>query len=60
VPLVTRGEFGKVKTTIDPDFDIAKAALEQGIKGVDIGDLLKGKGGGSILDDLLNKGKKKP
>jgi hypothetical protein len=50
IPLVTRGEFGKVKTTVDPDFDMAKAALEAGLK--DPLDSLF-KGGKNPLDDLL-------
>jgi len=57
VPLVTRGKFGAVKTTIDPDFDLAKAALNAGFKG-GLGDLLGGDAG-SLLDQLLNKDKGK-
>lgn len=55
VPLVTRGKFGALKTSIDPDFDLAKAALEAGVKG-GLGDLIKGDAG-NLLDQILNKGK---
>lgn len=66
VPLVTRGAFGKVKTTIDPKFDLGKAALDAGFKGT-LENILNGKGkdgngggggAGGILDDLLNRGDK--
>lgn len=57
VPIVTRGKFGNLKTQIDPEFDIGKAALEAGFKG-SLDQLLRGKGG--LLGDLLNElGKKK-
>jgi hypothetical protein len=61
VPLVTRGKFGDVKTTIDPDFDLAGAAAKAGFKGA-LQELLRGKGGsggGSFLEDLLKRGAKR-
>jgi len=60
VPLVTRGKFGALKTQIDPDFDLGKAALNAGFKG-GLEGLLKGKDGG-LLGDLLDGlgGKEKP
>ena len=55
VPLVTRGKFGELKTSIDPDFDIGKAALDAGFKG-GLEQLLKDKGGiGGLLDKLNDK-----
>ncbi len=56
VPLVTRGEFGKLKTEIDPDFDLAKAALESGFRGL-LNDALKDTGLplGDLLDEILKK-----
>lgn len=49
VPLVTHGRFGELKTEIDPDSDLAKAALEAaGRKILDdlLKDVFKKKGGG--------------
>ena len=56
VPLVTRGEFGKVKTEIDPDFDLAAAAVEAGFRGL-LNDALKDTGIplGGLLDEILKK-----
>lgn len=34
VPIITRGTFGAVKTEIDPDFNLAEAALKAGFEGV--------------------------
>ncbi|MEE8154014.1 MAG: hypothetical protein V3T53_03525, partial [Phycisphaerales bacterium] len=50
VPLVTRGKFGHLKTTFDPDFDLAGAIAKAGLTG-----LLKDKLGGKDLrlDKLL-------
>jgi len=42
VPIVTRGQFGNLKTQIDPSFDIAKEALKGGLKGA-LDDLFGGK-----------------
>jgi len=50
VPIVTRGKFGELKTSIDPSFDIGKEAIKAGFQGgIDqllkkgkLGDLLKG------------------
>jgi hypothetical protein len=52
VPLVTRGKFGDLKTSIDPDFDLGKAALDAGFRGT-LGELLRGEGG--LLRDLFEK-----
>ncbi|MCH8165174.1 MAG: hypothetical protein IH889_06155 [Planctomycetes bacterium] len=56
VPLVTRGRFGKLKTELDPDFDLAKAALESGVRGL-LNDALKDTGLplGDLLDEILKK-----
>ena len=50
VPLVTKGKFGKLKTEIDPDFDVGKAALEAGFKGA-LDDAVKG----DFLKGILDK-----
>jgi len=54
VPLVTRGKFGALKTQIDPNFDLGKAALDAGFRG-GLENLLrdKGDGKGNLLGDLL-------
>jgi hypothetical protein len=56
VPLVTRGTFGNLKTSIDPDFDIGKAALDAGFQGT-LGELLKGSEG--LFKELFDQPKKK-
>ncbi len=56
VPLVTRGTFGNLKTSIDPDFDLGKAALEAGFKGT-LGELFKGADG--LFKDLFDRPKDK-
>ena len=60
VPLVTRGKFGKLKTKIDPDFDLAGAAAEAGFRGF-LESELGGKGLdiGKIFDNILSEGKDK-
>ncbi|MHC4414137.1 MAG: AsmA family protein [Planctomycetota bacterium] len=60
VPLVTRGPFGKVKTDLDPEFDLAGAALDAGFRGA-LEDAAKETGVpiGDILDGILKGGKKK-
>ena len=60
VPLVTRGQFGNLKTEIDPEFDLAAAAVEAGFRGF-LNDILKDEGIplGDILDDIFNPKKKK-
>ena len=56
VPLVTRGTFGNLKTQIDPDFDVGKAALDAGFRG-SLQQLFEGGEGplGDLLKDLRNK-----
>jgi hypothetical protein len=56
VPLVTRGTFGNLKTQIDPDFDVGKAALDAGFRG-SLQQLFEGGEGplGDLLEDLRNK-----
>ncbi|MBX3375145.1 MAG: hypothetical protein KF817_15050 [Phycisphaeraceae bacterium] len=42
VPVVTRGPLDRLKTELDPDFDIGKAALEAGFRG-GLDSLLRGR-----------------
>jgi hypothetical protein len=56
VPLVTRGHFGALKTSIDPDFDLGKAAAKAGFKGA-LDQILKGKGGEDLFKQLFDKPK---
>ena len=60
MPLVTRGQFGNLKTEIDPEFDLAAAAVEAGFRGF-LNDILKDEGIplGDILDDIFKPKKKK-
>jgi len=60
VPLITSGKFGKLKTKLDPDFDLAGAAAKAGLKGF-IDSELGGKGFdlGKIFDKAISKGKDK-
>ncbi len=58
VPIVTRGSIGDPKTEIDPEFDLAGAAVESGLGGL-IDDALKEKGIGDLLGDLFKGEKKK-
>jgi len=56
VPIVTRGPLRDLRTRIDPDFDIGKAALDAGIRrGID--ELIRpGRSPiGGLLDDLLRR-----
>jgi len=54
VPLKTHGEFGDLKTEIDPDFDLAEAAMQAGFRGA-LNEILKDSDIpiGDIFDDLL-------
>ena len=60
VPIVTRGKFGNLETIIDPDYDLAGAAVKAGIKGF-IESELGGKGFdiGKLIDKAISKGKGK-
>lgn len=49
VPVVTRGPLDRLKTELDPDFDIGKAALEAGFRG-GLDSLLRGR-----LRDLFDR-----
>jgi hypothetical protein len=56
VPLKTHGKFGEVKTEIDPDFDLAEAAMQAGFRGA-LNEILKDSEIplGDIFGDLLRQ-----